>query len=603
MTDAQNTSAVLIPISVPTFLTRLRHWFSEQNITFLVTTVVIAYLVLVPVGTLVIASFRSNFLGFGPSTWTLNNYSSTLGASTFPDLIGTSLEYAGLVTVFATVIGMALAWLYVRTNTPAKWFALLVSLVPLIIPGLIDAAAWVLILSQNGPVNNVLHAIGLPRIPVYSMTSMVLVQTLQTIPLAFLMGMSMMGSMDRSLEEAAAASGASPRRTLRSVVFPLMRPGVLGAALLVFVLTISSFEVPQLIGVPAHEWVLTTEIYNATSQYPVKYGTVAVHGMVVLVMALLGLYLSRRLGGMTVRETVTGKGFRPTIIDLGRWRWASFAFVLIFGLLAVVLPVCALVWSSLLPVYQNPSVSALHMLTFSNYTAIFDTPTILNAAKNTIIIALLTGAITTLICVVAAYLLVKTKVRARRVLELLATAPIALPSVILGVSLLYWYLAAPLPVHLYGSIAILVIAFVTGALPFGLRFIEPAFSQISTELEEAAANSGATRFQVFTRIYLPLLRPALTAAFLYCFIIAFKELTSALFLYSQKSEVLAVSMYSMWLDGSYTTVCAIGTLMIIVLAIAVLLVRKLGSSPASRMASGASMPSVPVQTTLTVPQG
>lgn len=582
MANAQGTSPVPLTIPLSALFARVRQWFSEQNIIFLITTLVIAYLVLVPVGTLVIASFRSNFLGFGPSSWTLNNYSATLGASSFPSLIGTSLEYAGLVTLFATVIGMALAWLYVRTNTPAKWFALLASLVPLIIPGLINAAAWVLMLAPNGPVNNVLNAVGLPRIQVYSLTGMVLVQTLQTIPLAFLMGLAMMGSMDRSLEEAAAVSGATPRRTLRSIVFPLMRPGVLGAALLVFVLTISSFEVPQLIGVPAHEWVLTTEIYNATSQYPVKYGTVAVLGMVVLVIALLGLYLSRRLGGMTVRETVTGKGFRPTIIDLGRWRWASFGAVGIFGLISLVLPVCALVWASLLPVYQNPSGAALHKLTLSNYTAIFDTPSTLNAAENTIVIATATGLITTLICVVAAYLLVKTRVRARRVLEMLATAPIALPSVILGVSLLYWYLAAPLPVHLYGSIAILVIAFVTGALPFGLRFIEPAFSQISTELEEAAANSGATRFQVFTRIYLPLLRPALTAAFLYCFIIAFKELTSALFLYSPKSEVLSVSMYSSWIAGSYTSVCATGTLMVIVLAIAVLLVRKLGSSRTSR---------------------
>jgi len=579
MANAQQAPAAPSPLlPTPTYFTRLRQRLNEQNVIFVIITVVIAYLVLVPVGTLVVASLRSNFLGFGPSSWTLHNYSSTLGASSFPSLIGTSLEYSALVTLFATVIGMALAWLYVRTNTPAKWFALLASLVPLIIPGLIDAAAWVLMLSQNGPVNNVLHAVGLPRIQVYSMTGMVLVQTLHTIPLAFLMGMSMMGSMDRSLEEAAAASGAAPHRTLRSIVFPLLRPGVLGAALLIFVLTISSFEVPQLIGVPAHEWVITTEIYNATSQYPVKYGTVAVLGMVVLVIALLGLYLSRRLGGMTGRETVTGKGFRPTTIDLGRWRWASLVLVVLFGLASLVLPVLALIWSSLLPVYQNPSGAALHELTLSNYTAIFNTPTTLNAAENTVIISVLTGAITTLICVVAAYLLVKTKLRGRRVLEFLATAPVALPSVIIGVSLLYWYLAAPLPVHLYGSVTILVIAFVTGALPFGLRFIEPAFSQISTELEEAAANSGATRFQVFTRIYLPLLRPALTAAFLYCFIIAFKELTSALFLYSAKSNVLAVSMYSMWLDGSYTTVCAIGVLMIAVLVIAVILVRKLGGS-------------------------
>lgn len=601
MANAQQAPTAPLALPMSKFFTRVRQRLNEQNVIFVITTVVIAYLVLVPVGTLVVASFRSNFLGFGTSTWTLHNYSSTLGAPTFPALIGTSLEYSVLVTLFATVIGMALAWLYVRTNTPAKWFALLASLVPLIIPGLIDAAAWVLMLSQNGPINDALHAVGLPGIQVYSMTGMVLVQTLHTVPLAFLMGMSMMGSMDRSLEEAAAASGAAPHRTLRSIVFPLMRPGVLGAALLIFVLTISSFEVPQLIGVPAHKWVITTEIYNATSQYPVKYGTVAVLGMVVLVIALLGLYLSRRLGGMTVRETVTGKGFRPTVIDLGRWRWASFILVALFGLISVVLPVLALIWSSLLPVYQNPSGAALHQLTLSNYTAIFETPTTLNAAENTIIISLLTGAITTLICVVAAYLLVKTKLRARRVLEMLATAPVALPSVILGVSLLYWYLAAPIPFHLYGSVAILVIAFVTGALPFGLRFVEPAFGQISTELEEAAANSGATRFQIFTRIYLPLLRPALTAAFLYCFVIAFKELTSALFLYSSKSNVLAVSMYSMWLDGSYTTVCAIGTLMIIVLVLAVVLVRKLGSSRSARTVSGSPMQSVPVQTTLTVP--
>lgn len=582
----------------------LRRWLSPQSIVFGVTSLIVAYLALVPVATLVIASFRSNFLGFGPSTWTVSNYTKTLMNDTFLSVVGNSLQYSLLVTFFATVGGMTLAWLYARTNTPAKWFALLVSLVPLIIPGLLEAAAWILLLApRTGPVNAGLQALHLPQIPVYSMTDMVFVQSLHMVPLAFLMGLSMMTSMDRSLEEAAATSGARPRRVMLSVVLPMMRPGMLGAALLIFVLTISSFEVPQLIGVPAHKWVLTTQMYNATAQFPVKYGTVGVLGMVVLVLALAGVYLSHRFGGVAGRETITGKGFRPAVVDLGGWRWVSFAFIALFGVVGVILPVLMLVWSSLLPVYQNPSLDALHKLTLGNYRAIFDTPNLFRALENTIVIAVATGIITSLLCVIIAYILVKTKVPGKRLLEMLATAPVALPSVILGVSLLYWYLVAPLPFHLYGTIAILVIAFVTGALPFGLRFIESGMAQVGTELEEAALNSGATARQTFLKIYLPLLRPALTSSFLYCFIIAFKELTAALFLYSSKSQVISVSMYSLWLYGSYTTVCAIGVLMLVILTGAVLIVRRFSSRSGIRqqgLNTTALAPAAP-QVTGTVP--
>jgi iron(III) transport system permease protein len=426
------------------------------------------------------------------------------------------------------------------------------------------------------------------------MTTMVLVQSLHTIPLSFLMGMSTIGSMDRALEEAAAASGARPARVFRSVVLPIMRPSLLGSALLVFVLTISSFEVPQLIGVPAHRWVLTTQMFNATTQFPAKYGTVSALGMVVLAIALLGLYLSRRLGGTGV-ATVTGKGYRAATVDLGKWRWAGFAFVALFGLLGVVLPVATLVWSSLLPVYENPSGSALRKVSLDNYRKMFDTPNIVHASENTLLVAVLTGLITTALCVVIGYIIAKSKVRGRRILEMLTTAPIALPSVILGVSLLYWYESGWMPLHIYGTIALLVIAFVTGALPFSLRFLEPAFAQISVELEEAAANSGARPMQIFLRIYLPLLRPAVTASFLYCFVIAVKELTSALFLYSAHSQVLSVSMYSSWLDGNYTVVCAIGVVMLAVLALAVGIVRLLaGRSPDRVRATDASRAAVPV---------
>lgn len=597
--DVEELGAEAGPIA-PTRQLLARSWpwrfrVPLRGVFFLSVSLLTAYLTIVPLGTLLVASFQSNFLGNGGSSWTVENYVKTLTGSGFVTSFSNSLEFSALSTVFSIALGMVLAWLYVRTNIPGKSATLLISVVPLIIPGLIDTAVWVLLLSPHtGLVNTVLAGLHLPQVQVYSMPSMVFVQTLHMVPIAFLIGQSIMGSMDHSLEEAGAISGARPSRVIRSVTLPLLRPGLLGAALLIFVLTMASFEVPQLMGVPAHVWMLPTEIFNATSQYPVQYGTVAVLGMVLLVTTIGGLLLSSRLGGAQ-RQTVTGKGFRPGIIDLRGRRWLGFAFVLLYGLIAVVLPILALVWTSFLPVYENPSIHALRQLTFANYQSVFQAPELLTIVLNSLEIAIATAIIATLICLVVAYILVKTNIRGRRLLEILTTAPIALPSVIIGVALLYWYIAAPLPVKLYGTKAIIVIAFVTSVLPFSLRFLHSALGQISAELEEAAANAGANMLQIFRRIYLPLLGPALTGSFLFCFIIALKEFTSAIFLYSPNSEVLSVYIYSLWVDGTYTEVCALGTLMIVGLAVVVIIARRISSRGGVRARTAVLTP-VPVET-------
>jgi iron(III) transport system permease protein len=305
-------------------LTRLVHSRVSAGIPFALLTAVVVYLAIIPVGTLLVASFRSNFLGVGADSWTTQNYVDTLSGPGFGTLVRNSLEYALLVTLFANTIGMGIAWLYARTNAPAKGFTLAIVLVPLMIPTLIYVVAWILLLDpHSGAVNIALSDVGLPKIAVYSMTSMVIVQSLHMIPLAFLIGLSVMTSIDRTLEEAAATCGARPGRVFRSIVFPIVRSGTLGSALLIFVLTTSSFEVPQLIGVPGRRYVFTTEIYNGASQFPVKYGTVGVLGTVVLAITLTGLVLSKKLGSSRSRETITGKGFRPSIIDLGPWRWVA----------------------------------------------------------------------------------------------------------------------------------------------------------------------------------------------------------------------------------------------------------------------------------------
>ena len=551
-------------------------WFRDpRNLLLALVALVVAYLALVPAGTMAVASLQSQFLSTGPVEWTFRHYTETLGTADFWTLAGNSFAYAGATALISTVVGFGIAYLVARTNTPAKFFAQVAALIPLIIPGILNTVAWALLFAPHtGALNVLLRDVHLPAFDIYSLAGMVLVQSMHVTPVAFLMGTAAFSQMDASLEEAALASGASPRRVFRVITARLIRPAVFSAVLLMFVQTISTFEVPQLIGVPGHTFVFVSRIYNALQAFPTDYGTVGVIGVFILVVAGIGLYLSRRLGGSGV-QTISGKGFRPAETDIGRWRWAGLAAFVLFFLVAVALPLLMLVWSSLLPGYEPPSLSALHHLTLANYREIWRTPGLLDSVRNSLVTALLAGAIVTVLSALVAYITVKTKVRGRGVLDGLATVPLAVPSVVMGVGILYWYLTAPIPLHLYGTLTILVIAFVTIGLPYGLRYIVPGMAQIKDELEEAAAASGASWPRTFLRVYVPLLAPSLAAAFLYTVIVAFREISAAIFLYTQGTQVVSVTIYQQWSDGSYPIVAALGVVIVAFLAVIVALVRLL----------------------------
>lgn len=545
-----------------------RELIEPRYITLAVAALVVAYLALVPIGTMLYASLRSEFLGTTPGTWTFQHYADTFSAPGFGQLVLNSFLYAGATAIVCTVLGFGLAWLVVRTNTPAKGFARIAALVPLIVPGILNTVAWSLLLSpQRGPVNVLLRQAHLPIFNVYSLVGMVFVQSMHVIPVAYLMGTAAFTSMDSSLEEAALASGSSPVRTFRSITLRMARPAILSAILLMFIQTISTFEVPQLIGVPAHHYVFVSRIYSALQTFPPDYGTVGVLGIFVLVVACAGLLLAQRLGRASAVQTITGKGFRAQPQDLGRWRWAGFAAFLLFFLVAVGLPIAMLIWSSLLPGYEQPSLSALRHLTFSNFEEIVRRPGLAQSVKNSLITAFASGFIVTVLTAFIAYITVKTRIRGRGLLDGLATVPIAVPSVVMGVGVLYWYLAAPLPVHLYGSLSILIVAFVTITLPYGMRYLAPGMSQIKDELEEAATASGASWLQSFWRVFIPLLMPSLLAAFLYSVIVSFREISAAIFLYTSGTEVVSVQVYDLYSNGSYPVVAALGVVMVVFLSV------------------------------------
>jgi iron(III) transport system permease protein len=537
----------------------------------------VAYLALVPVGTMFVAAFQSHFLTGGPSHWTLSNFASTFTSAGFGKVIANSFLYAGATAVASTPVGFGLAWIVARTNTPARALVSVAAITPLVIPGILNTVAWALLFApQVGPLNELLASVGLPTFTIYSLAGMVFVQSIHVVPIPFLLGVATLRSMDGSLEEAAAASGARPARVFATITIPLARPAILAAGLLTFVQTISSFEVPQLIGVPGHIFVFVSEIYAALQAFPTGFGSVGVIGVFVLAIAATGLVLSARLGLGTATQTLTGKGFRPRTTDLGRWRWVPLVVGAAFCLLTVILPLAMLAWSSVLPAYRPPSFAALRSVTLSNYRAVWTTPTLIGSVEHSVVTAVAAGAIVTVLSAVVAYITVKTNVRGRSLLDGLATFPIAVPSVIMGVGVLYWYLVAPLPFHLYGTLAILVIAFVTIGLPYGVRYLTPGMARVSDELEEAASASGAGWLATFRRIYLPLLAPSLLAAFLYTVIIAFREVSAAIFLYSSGTEVMSVMIYNLWSDGSYPVVAALGVVMVAFLAAAVALIWLLG---------------------------
>jgi iron(III) transport system permease protein len=553
---------------------RRRNWLEPRYLALIIAAVAVAYLALVPVGTMLYASLRTTFISPGPSSWTVQHYIDTFMADGFGTLVLNSFIYAASTAVVCTVLGFGLAWLVTRTNTPAKAFASAAALVPLIIPGILNTVSWALLFSpERGPLNNILRDLHLPAFDIYSMPGMIFIQSIHVTPIAFLMGVAAFSSMDSALEEAALASGASPARTFRVITLRLVRPAILSAGLLMFIQTISTFEVPQLIGVPGHTFVFVSRIYAAMQTFPADYGTVGVIGVFVLVIATLGLTLSLRLGRQSSTATITGKGFRPVAQDLGRWRWAGFAGVLVFFLVAVVLPLAMLLWSSFLLGYRPPSWDALHKLTVANYAQIFEQPALIRSVKNSVVTAVIAGAFVTGLSALVAYITVKTKVRGRAILDGLATVPIAVPSIIMGVGILYWYLVAPIGVHLYGTLTILIVAFVTISLPYGLRYLVPGMTQIHDELEEAATASGASWLQTFRRVLIPLLMPSLLAAFLYTLIVSFREISAAIFLYSSGTEVVSVSIYDLWSNGSYPLVAALGILMVAFLSVAVVAVR------------------------------
>ncbi|MCW2881531.1 MAG: transporter permease [Sphaerisporangium sp.] len=533
----------------------------------------LAYLVLSP---LVYLVWRGITTGDGLS---IDNIGNAYSGSGTGKMIFNSVVFAVGSAAVSLVTGSALAFFCVRSNAPLKPLLYAASIVPLIVPGILFTITWVFLLSKDvGVINIALRSMGLAwlQINAFSLPGMIIVDGLHLSPLVFMLMFAALRATDPALEESALMSGASIPQAIRRVTAPLVRPALLGAALIMVVRGLESFETPAVLGIPAGNWVLTSRIYDALHSYPVRYDQAAIYSLTLLVITATGLIFVQRVNRRAERfQTISGKGFRPRPLDLGAWRWPVSIGFGIYFFFVVVLPLAMLVWMSLMPFYQTPSISALGTVTLDNYRRLFGaTDGVLVAIKNSAILGVTSATAVMVLMSIAAWLAIKSKLRGRQFVDTLAAFPLAFPGLVMGAALIFIYLRSPLPI--YGTLLILFIAYVTRYMPYGMRYASASLMQVSGELEESATMSGATWKDTFRRIVLPLMAPGILAGWLYVFIVSVRELSSSILLYSQDTRVLSVTIWELWENGRAGVLSALGVVMVLTLMALVGLIYKLG---------------------------
>ena len=573
MTQVLESPGTLVPDAPGTPQRRTRRRPSVVYVLGGVTLLLLGYLVLSP---LVYLVWRGLTTGEG---FSLDNVSTAYSVHGTGEMLFNSFAFAFGSAAVSTISGTALAFFCVRTNAPLKPLLYAASLIPLIIPGILFTISWVFLLSKDiGLINTFLRGVGLGvlQVDAFSLPGMILVDGMHQAPLVFLLMFAAFRATDPALEESSLMSGATVPQTIRRVTLPLVRPALFGAILISVVRGLESFETPAVLGIPSDTWVFTSRIFEALRTYPVRYDVASIYSITLLALTVCGLLFVQRLNRRGERyQTISGKGFRPRPMDLGAWRWPVSVLFAVYFLVVVILPLGMLIWMSVLPFYQSPSAGALGTTSLHNYARIFEMPGVSSSIQNSAILAVTSATAVMLFTSVVAWLSLKSKLPGRRFFDTLASVPLAIPGLVLGVALIFIYLRSPLPI--YGTLFILFIAYVTRYMPYGIRYASSSLTQISTELEDSSRMSGAAWRDTFRRVIIPLMMPGIVAGWVYVVVVSIRELSSSILLYSHNTRVLSVSIWELWENGETGVLAALGVVMVVVLMILVAIAYKVGT--------------------------
>jgi iron(III) transport system permease protein len=442
------------------------------------------------------------------------------------------------------------------------------------------AVSWTVLLSpRTGLINRLLmelFSLDTAPLDVYSLWGMIFVEGLITAPLAFLIVSASLYSMDPSLEESARVAGSNNLQIAWRITFPIIRPALLAAVMLNFVRAIESFDTPAIIALPARIEVFTTKIYReAVGAFPPNQNLAATYGVSLLLITMIFVLFYRHLTKRSERYvTVTGRGYRPTTIDLGKWRYPAAGVAGLILVLIVVLPFLVLTYVSFISYVHVPGAKTWELLTLDNYRENLSDARTYRALQNSVLLAVGGATLCMLLAALTAWVTTKTRVAGRGAIEALTFIPWAFPGTALAIGLLWTYVYVPLPI--YGTLWILLIGYITRFLPYGLRTMTSTIVQLHDDLPQASMVCGAGFLTTFRRILLPLLRPGFIAGWIILATIFLREFSTSIFLYSPGSEPLGPLLYHFYVDGNLGPMCSLALIVSLICITLIVIARKIG---------------------------
>jgi iron(III) transport system permease protein len=562
----------------------LPHHISARAIVVGLVTVVVAGLVVYPAVMVVAASFlATDKSGLTANQTWFSGYSAI--ASNLAPLSNTFVVSIGS-TVVAVGFGAIMAWATARTNVPCPKLITAGVIIPFCISPLVLAIGWQILAGpgSSGLLNQILQRIPLVNgfaLNVNSSYGIIWVMGLHFTPVSYLMLHAVLQRMEPALEEASQVHGAGLLRTARTITLPLMRPALLGSSLLVFVLSMGQFGVPAVLGMGRGYPVLATTIYEDVNQLIPNYQEATALGVVVFVIAAVGVMLQYKLLGGRSYTTVSARGYRAKKVDLKVLRWPLFGVSLLYIVVSCVLPVGALLWTSLLK-YVTKSFTEAHY-TLGNFQYILRGYALSTVSlKNTVILGLIAATITVVLCSIVSWAMSRTKGLAPRLLNWLTLAPVAIPAVVFAIGLLWaWLKLSFLPI--YGTLWILLICYITMFIPFGIQSITPGIAQIDRGLEESSVVCGSGWVHTIRKITFPLLRPVIANAWALIFILAINEVAAAALLSNSKTVVVGVAIFDILNKGSLGAAAALSVIQIALVVLLLGLAQLFKNSATVRM--------------------
>jgi iron(III) transport system permease protein len=564
-------------------------WMRQRgapNLFFGAIVLVLLWLILVPMGQLLLNSFRTGHPAV-PTPLTLQDYIVGFTNPLTYQMIWNTLYFATAGTLLTVSIAVLFAWLTERTDMPSRNLAWSLLLVPLAMPGFLFAMAWIFLLDNRiGIVNIWLRALlawfgwdmETGPINIYSMGGMIFLDGLRGVTTVFLLIVGAFRAMDPNLEEAARISGARAWTTFRRVTMPTLLPAILAAFLYSFISSMESFEAPLLVGLPGGIYVYSTMIYFSTRLMP-SFGLAAAFAVSYCVLAIFLVIIYQRVALRQTERfaTITGKGYRPRVTRLGRWRWPAFGLFAGYFILAVVLPLFILIWAALSPSYNQPNWEGLSALSLIHFQQLWDEPGIWQAIWNTVVITLTTATATVLLSFFVSWVVVRTQMRGRMFLDGLTFLAHSVPGIVIALAFIFVYLQEPFrSLQLYGTIWIVSLALITQYIAFTTRTTNAAITQVHKELEEAARISGVGRITTLLRITLPLVLPAFAAAWIWVAAHAVRSFSVPVMLASENNWTLSVILWQIWDEqNALPLAAALGVIFILSVAALTFLGRRL----------------------------